>query len=341
MKAECDGTTECQQKCTGDKVLSVAIAGAGAIGTLFGTTLILGGNKVIFMDGWPAMLEAIEKDPKATRIESCGNEVDVPVELYAFEKAPENPVDVLWICVKSNDTRKIMTIAQSRGLIGPNTIIITLQGGFDNPDVIAEFQTDQRLVLFGKTTCSSSLTPGRFMTIQNFCIASTTVWPLGVGIHEECDPRVKQAIDVFNSAGLPMELTPNAIADRWLMLLYYPANIAYSAIVRQTFLKAWNNEASRVTLEGLAKEVALIAKLEKVDDSIFNEKVAIDGVRKLAEVECPNHSGSMLADITNKRKTENESTSGYLLKMAKHHGVHLPNSEVVYGIINCIENNYE
>ncbi|EAY22353.1 ketopantoate reductase-like protein, putative [Trichomonas vaginalis G3] len=33
--------------------LKVAIAGAGAMGTLFGTTLLEGGNDVVFFDAWP------------------------------------------------------------------------------------------------------------------------------------------------------------------------------------------------------------------------------------------------------------------------------------------------
>lgn len=335
MKA---GAGETVKAAGGDKALRIAIAGAGAIGTLFGTTLILGGNKVQFYDGWETLLKAMKENPKAVRIENDGTEKEVPVEVLSYDEVPEGAVDVLWLAVKSSQTRS--TLEKLKKVIGPDTVILTLQGGFDNPDVISEFQTNKKLIMYGRTTCSSKPVQGRMMTIQNFAVAETTVWPFGTESNEQPEQRCVDVVEAINAAGLEMKLTSDAIAERWKMVLYYPANIAYSAIVKKDFLTCWKNQPSCDVLTALAKEVALIAKLEGVDQKLFNEEISIEAVRKLAEEECPQHMGSMHADIENKRITENDATAGFLLKIAQKHNVELPTMKVIYGMINCIENNY-
>jgi len=221
------------------KHIKVAIAGAGAMGTLFGTQLIKGGNEVIFMDGWEKLINDMKQNPVAIRVNADGSEEKFEgVKVYKYTEAPQEAFDLIWIVVKSSDTKKTLQMIKDRGMINDKTVVLTLQGGFDNPDVIAEFQPNTKLLLYGKTACSSSGT-GVPMKIQKFKLESTTVWALGSKKNDKADPRVQEIIEVMKEAGIPIELTPVAIADRWKMLIYYPANIAVSAIVNLDFGTCW------------------------------------------------------------------------------------------------------
>lgn len=335
--------SEGQAAATNQKI-KVAIAGAGAMGTLFGTTLIKGGNDVIFMDAWPVLLEQMKKNPVAARCDPDGKVIEeFPVKVFGFDEAPEEAVDLLIITVKSSDTRSTLEKVTARKLIGPETVVLTLQGGFDNPDVIAEFQTNKELLLFGKTACSSSGAappPDGCMKIKKFAIADTTVWALGTPKDGKCAQRVEDVIQAVNASGLPFNLTPRAIPDRWKMLLYYPANIAFSAAVNLDFKTCWDQKDAQKVLIQLAKECALIAKLEEVDQQYFNEEIAVEAVKVMALEECPAHQGSMNQDVFNQRKTEIEATAGALLRLAEKHKVELPYTETIYGIIKVKEENY-
>jgi len=329
----------CAKGSNGHKTIKVAIAGAGAMGTLFGTQLLKGGNEVVFMDAWPKLIEDMKKNPVAVRVNADGTEESFPVKVYPYAEAPQEPFDLVWIVVKSADTRKTLEMIQSRGMINDKTVVLTLQGGFDNPEVIAEFQKNKKLLLFGKTACSSSGT-GVCMKIQKFKLESTTVWALGTEKDEQPDPRVQEVIAAVHEAGIPIELTPVAIADRWKMLIYYPANIAVSAIVNLDFGTCWKCEPLKEVLIKLAEECAIIAEKEDVDKKYFNKEISIAAVKKMAEEECPHHQGSMNQDIFNKRQTEIEATAGALLRLADKHKVDLPYTKTVYAIIKAKETNY-
>jgi 2-dehydropantoate 2-reductase len=325
---------------TKPKTIKVAIAGAGAMGTLFGTQLIKGGHDVIFMDAWEKLINDMKENPNAVRVNDDGTEEKIPVKVYSFKDAPQEPFDLVWIVVKSSDTDKTLQMIKERGMINDKTVFLTLQGGFDNPDIIAKYQTNTKLLLYGKTCSQSSGTPGVCMKIQKFKLDSTTVWALGTGKDEEADPRVKEIVEAIVASGLPMELTPIAIADRWKMLIYYPANIAVSAIVNLDFGTCWACEPLKDVLIKLAEECAIVAKLENVDEKHFNKEISIEAVRKMAVDEGPRHQGSMNQDIFNKRQTEIEATAGALLRLAKKHNVDLPYTKTIYGIIKAKETNY-
>lgn len=319
-----------------DSIIRVCICGAGAMGTLFGTTLIKGGQDVLFLEGWVDLLNELKERKTAVRIVD-GKEEEIPVKVIPIDECPSNPFDLVIIAVKSSATRETLEKIAKKA-IGPQTVVLTLQGGFDNPDIIAEYMEDPKLLLFGKTACSC--TPAGKMKITNFGIASTTVWPLGTKMDEEPSERVKTVVGAVNKSGLPFDLTNMAIPDRWKMLLYYPTNIAVSALVQLPFKLAWEDPKCQDVLINLAKECAQVAKLEGVDEQYFNEEIAIEAVRKLAIEECPNHPGSMLTDRHNKRITECEATNGAELKLAEKHGIDLPYTRTIYGLVHAIESNY-
>jgi 2-dehydropantoate 2-reductase len=300
--------------------------------------MVKAGLDVTFLDAWPPLLEAMKADPYAERKNTDGTVERVPVKVLPLDEAPSIPGDLILVTVKTSMTPDTMKRAAARGIIGPSTLVLTFQGGFENPDIIASFLSaeDHCLPAFTSSYCK----PAGPMKIENFGINRSTVWPLGVPSTSPAPEPVRAAVDQLNKAGLLFELTPKAVADRWKLLVYYPTNIAVSAVVGLDFGTCWSTPECQELLINLAKECALIAKLEGVDEKEFNEEIAIEVVKELA-IDDAIHAGSMVQDVKNKRITEIEGTNGALLRKAKKHGVaDLPYTRAVYAMIRTREQHY-
>lgn len=317
--------------------MKVAVVGAGAMGTLFGTTLVKAGHNVLFLDTYPRLLEHYKECPYAYLITE-GRKEQIPVTVIPILDCPSEEFDLVIIFVKSAGTQAAMDLLDKKKVITDNTIVLTCQGGFENPEIIASKMSKPSHLIPGCTTSFSKA--AGIMTIENFGIRKTTVWPHGLSVDEEPSERLKEIVHQADAAGLMIELTPRAITDRWKMLLYYPTNIAVSAILKVNFGDCWATPECRDLLIALAKECALIAKLEGIDQRYFNEQIAIEAVEGIS-TDTPTHAGSMLNDVKLKRVTEIDGTSGALLRIAKHYGVDLPYTKAIWAILRTIEHNYD
>ncbi|OHT06666.1 Ketopantoate reductase PanE/ApbA family protein [Tritrichomonas foetus] len=318
--------------------MRVYILGAGAMGTMYGTTLIKGGHDVIFLDSWQPLLDNMKSNPIAERRTDDGNVEEVPVKVIPMAEAPNEPGDFIIVTVKSSMTQGVMDIIKPRGIIGPNTLIMTFQGGFENPEIIANHMDVKGncLPAFTSSYCKAV----GMMSIENFGIKRSTLWPMGLPTDQKPPQNVVSAVDELNKAGCHFDLTPEAITDRWKLLVYYPTNIAVSSIVGLNFGDCWNTPECQELLIYLAKECALIAKLDGVDENYFNEEIAVKTVKDIAVDGSPTHAGSMLQDVRNKRITEIDGTNGALLRRAAVHKIDLPYTRAVFAIVRTIEQNY-
>lgn len=317
--------------------MRVYILGAGAMGTMYGTTLVKAGHDVIFLDVWEPLLKAMTDKPVAHRKPLQGPEEDVPVKVMSMDEAPNVPGDFILVTVKSAMTEDVMNRIAPRGIIGPKTVIMTFQGGFENPEIIARKMEVKSncLPAFTSSFCKGV----GMMSIENFGIMRSTVWPMGIDTNAQAPQHIIDVVKQLNESGMNLELTPMAVSDRWKLLVYYPTNIAVSSIVSLDFGVTWNTPECQELLINLAKECALIAKLDGVDEKLFNEEIAIETVKGIA-IDSPTHAGSMLQDIKNKRVTEIDGTNGALLRRAKEHGIDLPYTRAIWALVRTREQNY-
>src|SRR5262245_56600610 len=111
--------------------MKIAIVGAGGVGGYFGGLLARAEHDVAFL-ARGAHLRAIRA--RGLRVES----VDGPFTIapaYATDDPEEiGPVALALLCVKTYDLPT--TIGQIRPLVGPDTVILTLQNGVEAPDIL-------------------------------------------------------------------------------------------------------------------------------------------------------------------------------------------------------------
>lgn len=111
--------------------MKFAVIGAGGVGGYFGARLVEAGEDVMFI-ARGAHREAMKM--RGLRVVSTEGTVTVPPSRCVDTPGDIGPVDVVLFCVKSYDTDT--TAAQLGPLLGPDTVIISLQNGVDNEERI-------------------------------------------------------------------------------------------------------------------------------------------------------------------------------------------------------------
>ena len=132
--------------------MKIAIMGAGAMGSLFGAHLAGAGHDVLLVDVDPVVVAAVEAEGILL------GERAVPVPITA-DPAGRGTYDAVLVLVKTYDTAAAAGLAAP--LVGPATVVATLQNGIGGADVLAEAFGPER-VLAGVTYQGATvLAPGR------------------------------------------------------------------------------------------------------------------------------------------------------------------------------------
>jgi 2-dehydropantoate 2-reductase len=307
--------------------MKVGIVGAGAMGCLFGSFLARAGQEVWLVDIWEDHISRI----KHQGLKVVGKGKSDTVRVRATTHASDVGIcDLVLVSTKFNHTR---TAVQNAGsMINPETLVMTVQNGLGNVDIIAEF-VDPRQIIFGLTTLGSVVRgPGEIEATFSEG-APTYVWPL----KREPDDQVRQVIDTFRQTGLLFELSPDVRKEIWKKVCLNAGLSVPLAIPR---LKCGDFIAQPSSLElirGLVAEIATVAGKEGV---AIEPEEAYEYVVSLAK-QAPEHRPSPLMDVLNRRKTEVDCLNGAIVDIAKRHGVEVPYNTAIFHLIRIIESTYD
>jgi 2-dehydropantoate 2-reductase len=131
--------------------MKIAVVGAGAMGSLFGTLLAEVGNEVWLYDIWEDHIHAVNQGGLMVEYETKTRKVRL--------NATTNPdtigkCELVLVFVKSTQTESAAKTAAQ--LVGRNGFVITLQNGMGNADTIAAYVESNR-ILVGTTSHGATL----------------------------------------------------------------------------------------------------------------------------------------------------------------------------------------
>ena len=306
--------------------MKIAVVGAGAMGSLFGALLADAGNVVWLYDIWSEHVRAINE--KGLKVDREGKTLTVKI------KATENPkeiktVELVIIFVKSTQTRSAAETARS--LIDPKGVVMTLQNGMGNTDIIAEFVPPVQ-ILAGTTSHGATLLgPGH---IRHAGLGSTTI-----GAWADSKQGLEQAqkySKFFNKAGIETEAVEDVRRIVWNKLLI---NVGINAITALTAIKngqILDLEVTKALSCAAVREAIKVARAKDVD--VLEN--AVDQVFKIAEATAANRS-SMGQDVDNKRQTEISAINGYISNEANIIGIDAPVNQTLTALIKTLEYHYK
>jgi 2-dehydropantoate 2-reductase len=297
----------------------IGILGAGALGTLLTAVLSRSHTAVAV---W-----LLARSPRPARVRVEGEDGWEATVRVITE--PSEPLDLLVVLVKSFATRDALQWA--RGAIGPETLLLTLQNGVGNAEVLAEVAGPER-VLAGTTAIGARLlAPGR---VQVGGIGETAIAPW-VGVADGTVPAQRALADVvglFQQAGLPCRAAPAAAPLLWAKLAVNAAINPLTAILRVPNGELLRRPEARAMLEEAAAEVGAVAAAAGI-------QLGVDPVLRalqVAEQTAANRS-SMLQDVEAGRPTEIEAITGAVVERAERFGVPVPINRRLLGFVRSME----
>ena len=319
--------------------MKVCIVGAGAIGGYMAVRIANAGHNVSVIARGPHL--AAIKDRGMKLIEE--NDEFVAENLTATEFVGElGPMDVVLLALKAH---QIVPIVNDMSvLLGPNTVIVTLQNGIpwwyfqnfsgDYANRVVE-TVDPGGLLF------NSIDPDRLIG----CIAypATTISKPGVIQHIEGNrfpvgelsgmktERVQMVSDLFAESGFKSRIIDDIRSEIWLKLWGNLTFNPISALTHSTLVDICQFPLTRQLAAAMMTEAQTVGERLGAHFRIPMEK-RIAGAESVGK-----HKTSMLQDVEAGKPIEIESMLGAVIELAEVTGVQTPTLRAIYACVSLLD----
>jgi 2-dehydropantoate 2-reductase len=297
--------------------MRIVVVGAGGVGGYFGARLARGGQDVTVV-ARGAHLDAIRSGGLRVR-SAIEGEYTAPVA--AVEKVDGLPqTDAVLLCVKSFDTEA--AVDQVRGVVGPETPVLSLQNGVDNEEKI-DAALGRGRALGGVAYVFATIeAPG--------VIAHTFAGMVVLGeMDGRSSPRAERLRDAFAAAGVPVTLSNDIRRVLWEKYLMLAAQAGLTALTRcpigviRDTLETWR--MYRLIVE----ELAALARASGVALAADAVETTLANAGKLA----PHLSSSMHYDLVHGKRLELDALHGHAVRLGERLGVPTPTVFAVYAAL--------
>ena len=300
--------------------MRIAVLGAGAMGSLYGSYLSRK-HDVILVDVNQTVIDTI--NAQGVTIHEPDGSVTVCHPLGAVSTAGMAPVDLIIVFVKAMFSES--AIESNRGLIGPDTCIMTLQNGSGHEDMLTKF-VDRAHVVIGTTQHNSAVVgPGE---IRHGGSGITHV-----GCIEGDVGRLQYIADAFCESGLEADCSADVQKLIWGKMF---TNVSASVLtgVLQVPLGFIASDANAWALcETLVREAVAVAAGEGLE---FDAEEKVAEVRRVCE-NSPAGITSICADLSKGRRTEVDTISGSVVRASRRNGVPAPTHAAMVALVHAME----
>ena len=293
----------------------IAIVGAGTIGTFYGARLAQAGADVHFY----VRSGLAEMRAHGIALRDAGVVQTLPPERTAVyaSTAEIGPVDLAIITLKT--TANHLLAALLPPLLGPQTVILTLQNGLGSDELLAGLFGAERVIGGLAFIAAAREAPGE---IRIYTPGYVTLSEFGRPVSE----RVRQLVALFQRAGVKCEAVDNLAEARWRKLVWnIPFNgltIAAGGVTTDRILAT--PELEREARALIKEVIAAAAKFGHVIPVDFIEQQFAHTRRMGA------YQPSSLIDYLAGREIEVEAIWGEPLRRAQAAGATLPHLEKLY-----------
>lgn len=282
------------------------------------------GHEVTVIDVSPDVL---------ARIRAHGLTISAPEGQFTqLVAATDDPVtagqaDLVVIFVKAQHTEAAG--ASMQPLVGPETTVLTLQNGWGNADVVAQFIPPEQLVVGVTYNSCTAAGPGQ--------ILHSGRGPTVVGPYRGGDLRhAERAAGLLRASGWETTVSDAVLTEIWKKLVLNSATLPPAALSRLSAGELGKSPELRRLVDGLAAETVAVAVAQGLDIDLDERITAIHGVLERAGDGKP----SMLQDVLSGRKTEVEMVNGAVVSAAARHNVAVPLNTAMVAVVHGLERSY-
>ena len=298
--------------------MRVTVFGAGGVGGYLAARLGAADNCELSVVARGAHLDAIRAE--GLYLSSIDGDAHARVRAED-DPAAIGPVDVVLFTVK---TQHAEAAAESlRPLLGHDTVVVTLQNGIDAPGIVSRVVPAERVLpgtVYGFLEIES---PGR---IRHGGVPARFIFGEADG---RDTGRAKPVGDVLTGAGIACMVPPVIEVEVWRKFVLIAAVAGATAAARAPLADLWADPATAAVVEALATEAAAVGRASGVDLPEDLAPVILRSLRGFA----PGVTSSLHRDMDAGRPSELESIGGAIVRLAAQHGVDVPVTRTVYGLL--------
>ncbi len=304
---------------------SIAVVGAGAVGSFFGAMLARAGHDVTL----------IGRAPHVQAIESRGLLLHVAGRVQTVRLAASTDLaalrsaDLVLFCVKSTDTDQVAR--QIAPLLADQALVLSLQNGVDNAATIARHvhQTVMPTVVYVATAMPE---PG---VVTHHGRGDLVIGPLDSAAAQDARQRqLEQAVvDLFATAQVPVRVSPDVMGELWSKLMI---NCAYNAISALTQLPYGRMAAQPEVVEVQRTVVREVVAVAEADGQSLPLEAAFESMAQIARA-MPSQLSSTAQDLARGKPTEIDHLNGFVARRGAELGIATPVNQTLHALVKLAE----
>lgn len=301
--------------------MNIKIIGAGAMGSIYAAML---GKKhdVTLIDNYSPVVDEI--NARGLTIEEADGSKNVYRVRAEIGGTDNEPCDLAIVFVK--DTATEAAVKTNLGIIGEKTVVLSLQNGIGNEEVLARFVPRDRILL--GTTKHNAVVKGVGVVYHSGAGATNIGSVAGNAVLAE------RVVSEFRAADIETNAVENVNYLLWEKLFVNMTINPVTALLGTTISTLESDPYARDLARALVDEAVIVAKAEGLAfdaDKVF--AALMETCRKVGS-----GKASMCQDIERGRRTEIDFINGAVVAAGKRHSVPTPCHETIVRLIHAKEN---
>lgn len=301
--------------------MKIGIIGAGAMGCLY-ASLLSKNNDVTLLDVSETAVKAINE--KGIIMSSGDIEGKKTYKVKAtFSGELEETPELLIVFVKDTATRA--ALKSNSSLIKENTLLLSLQNGLGNFEIMEEFAHKNQILLG---------------TTKHNCVAlrAGEIYHSGSGITHIGSPAgnkeaAQKITEIFNACDIQTQACEDVKRLLWQKLFINMTINSVTSLLDANISIISDSENASNASKKLIEEAVKVAAAdgEKFDaDQVYSEVISTAKVLGTGKA-------SMCQDMENRRKTEIDFINGAVVRLGKKYGIETPYHSLIVDLIHAKE----
>ncbi|MFX1437581.1 MAG: ketopantoate reductase family protein [Promethearchaeota archaeon] len=307
-----------------DNQFKIGIIGIGPTGGILAAHLARVGHNLVLVDINKKHIDKIKKKGLTlTKLKNFKVKFLKENLCYSIDELKNKDIDSLFIAVKASHLQTILP--QIKKVVAPNTIIISLQNGFDTEELIAEYvgaeNTIRIVVNYAGNIVEDGIIRMSFFNPPNY---------VGV-LTAEAEAKAKKVAEMINTADLKTIYTPNIKKYEWTKCILNTIS-PVCVTTRTTMKQTMEFEDTRKICREILREGIEVAHARGLNfETNFLDK-CMSYLDKAGH-----HRVSMEADINAGHPSEIGFLNGKIVEYGELEGIPTPYNKIFVSLIKGCE----
>jgi len=315
-------------------ILRIAIIGTGAVGRALGSCLHLSGHRVVFVPRPGSSSESLQ----AGSLQRTGifGEARIPQEeivvASSLSRTEEGPFDFVLVCTKTTANEEVRSMLSPLwSSLGDHTWLVLCQNGWGHSDFFAETIPPHRIANARIITGFRSPDPHS---------VEVTVHAAPIRIGSLFVPETRSLAPLCHAVqdgGIPCSPTDQIEEELWSKLLYNCLLNPLGALTGKNYGELGDAPGTRSIMNTIAHEIFSVLQANSSKTFWTEADGYLEDFYTRALPPTGLHESSMLQDIRAHRKTEIDSLSGAIVKLARKHRLDTPVNQAMLTLVHAAE----